>query len=157
MEPPPLDTLTMRGARERRSMGSSAIDSRQGPSVLVVMALLDDVQVGVAGALPRVVVNGRVVHQYVEVRVILPNPCGGRLDAGRVGHVQPDARCFDTLGAQRFPGCPASRLAAAAENQRVTHPAQLAADLETDAAVGAGDQSDSLRIHDGSFMACTPA
>ena len=37
MEPPP-DTLTMRGAWERRSMGGSAIDSRQGPSVLIAMA-----------------------------------------------------------------------------------------------------------------------
>ena len=89
--------------------------------------------------------------------MVFTKPCGGGLDAGRVSHVQPEAGCFDILGPQSFPGFLPSLLAAAAENQGVTQPTELPANLETDAAVGAGDKSDSPRTHDGSLTNCTLA
>ena len=92
-------------------------------------------------------VDPGVVHQHVELPVLLVHPAGGGLGALRVGHVEDHG-----LGVQPFAPEPGGGfigllLVTGSEDHGEPVLAQLAADLETDALVRPRHQCHSLLTH----------
>ena len=71
-----------------RSNGSRVRLVCQAPSRLTSSASLTGLEVGGAGVLPGVVVDGGVADQHVQAAVAAGEVGGDLLNAGRVGHVE---------------------------------------------------------------------
>jgi hypothetical protein len=99
-------------------------------------------EVGGAGLLPGVVVDGGVVDQDVEAAVAAVEVGGDLLDAGRVGDIQPPGQ--DALMAWQGGGGPLGLgEIAGGEDNGVAAQGQLPGQFLADAAVGAGDEHDA--------------
>jgi hypothetical protein len=98
--------------------------------------LVDLVEVGVGRPLPGVVEDRGVVDEDVEV---LDAGCGGT-DALVVGDIEDDRA--DVRRAELARGARPAPTVARAEQDGESEAAELTADLEADAAVGAGDERD---------------
>jgi hypothetical protein len=124
--PAPLETLTMRPAGLER--------------------LADLVEVGVDAALPRVVEDRGVVDDGVQPAMLAADPLERDLGAVGVGDVELAGGDVEALAAQAR-GCDLPALAVARpQHDGVAVLAELAADLEADAAVGAGHEDDALAV-----------
>ena len=92
-----------------------------------------------------------VVDEDVEVPVLVLDPLGRRVHAGRGGDVDHDRRRVVALGAQLDRRVPALRLVPRADDRHDARAAQTAGGLEAESPVRARDQSDLLHVFDPSF------
>jgi Bacterial regulatory proteins, lacI family len=99
-------------------------------------------EVGGAGALPGVVVDGGVVDQDVKAAPAAVEVGGDLGDGGRVGDIQPPGQ--DALGVGQGGGGPFGLgEVAGGEHDGVAPQRQLPGQFQADAAVGAGDKQDA--------------
>ena len=138
--PAPLETLTIRAGRAGAQERQDGLRHAPGAEEVRLERLADLVEVGVDAALPGVVEDRRVVDEHVEA-LEPPRPPRARSRRRR------RRATTGLMGRRRAGARPARRLAGsrAPRSTVVAELRELAADLEADAAIGAGDERDAGR------------